>query len=227
MWLYAIYLFIYLSCITPYDSVKIIFQPRWDQNLLQLDSNYVQENSKFIKFTTLRWYVHDLMLLTKDGTIIDAPMYHILMDAGVPSSREVVFSGVSEGNVAEIRFKMGVDSSTQVRGALGRHLDPSQGMYWSWQSGYIHAKIEGSSGSGITPDNEFVYHLGGYRQPYNSIVSVNIPINYPNKVLVIQMDMKKFSIAPGFFEYKQIMSPSHRGTSLMKQFCEIFKLVAH
>ncbi len=192
--------------------------------MLRLDSLYFQENNQSVRFTTLRWYIHDVMLVAKDGRIVDAPKKHFLMDAAVVDSRAVVFSNVSGMDVAEIRFKMGVDSVTQMRGALGDDLDPAEGMYWSWQSGYIHAKIEGTSSLSLAPGNEFVYHLGGYRNPNNSIISVHIPVNHHSKLLIIQMEMDKFTESAGIFELSQIMSPSRHGVALMKQFCSTIKL---
>lgn len=68
----------------------------------------------------------------------------------------------------EIQFLTGIDSLMQTRGVQGGALDPVNGMYWTWQSGYIHTKIEaGIEQNGKVKPLEF--HLGGYRHPYNTV----------------------------------------------------------
>jgi hypothetical protein len=43
-----------------------------------------------------------------------------------------------------IQFNLGLDSLTNVSGALGGDLDPTKGMYWTWQNGYVNFKLQGS-----------------------------------------------------------------------------------
>lgn len=79
---------------------------------------------------------------------------------------EVALFQLSEGQWARSyssygSLKLGVDSNLNLLGVHKGDLDPVHGMYWSWQSGYIHFKLEGSwSGEGgLQP---FVYHIGGF-----------------------------------------------------------------
>ena len=80
-------------------------------------------------------------------------------------------------NIKSISFCIGIDSLASVSGALSGDLDPSNGMYWAWQSGYINMKIEGTSSSCKTRKNSFNFHIGGYLKPYNAIKKIEIPIN--------------------------------------------------
>ena len=60
-----------------------------------------------------------------------------------------------------LSMTLGIDSVVSTLGAMGGKLDPMYGMYWSWQSGYIHVKLSGRwKKDGRT--QEFTYHLGGY-----------------------------------------------------------------
>lgn len=45
----------------------------------------------------------------------------------------------------EMAFLLGTDSLANVSGALGGDLDPTKGMYWTWNSGYINVKLEGTA----------------------------------------------------------------------------------
>ena len=67
-----------------------------------------------------------------------------------------------------IQFNLGIDSLTNVSGALGGDLDPTKGMYWTWQNGYVNFKLQGTSDLCNNPKNEFEFHLGGYLKPFNN-----------------------------------------------------------
>ena len=44
-------------------------------------------------------------------------------------------------------------------------LDPSGAgadMYWTWNSGYIFFKMEGTSPAATGMGNSFMYHIGGF-----------------------------------------------------------------
>ena len=71
-----------------------------------------------------------------------------------------------------IAFNLGIDSITNVSGAQGGDLDPTKGMYWAWQSGFINIKLQGTSNSCPPPKNEFEFHLGGYQYPFNSLQTI-------------------------------------------------------
>jgi hypothetical protein len=59
-------------------------------------------------------------------------------------------------------------------------------MYWTWQAGYIHWKVEGhflSSGA----KSQFEYHIGGYRKPYGTAQRVRIPFAPENEELSVDL----------------------------------------
>lgn len=70
---------------------------------------------------------------------------------------------VNEGDTVYVNW--GVDSLTQVSGAMRGDLDPQIGMYWAWQSGYISAKLEGRYVAANGLEKPFTFHLGGYQNP--------------------------------------------------------------
>ncbi|MFM7769154.1 MAG: MbnP family protein, partial [Bacteroidota bacterium] len=71
-----------------------------------------------------------------------------------------------------IRLTLGVDSITNSNGVHCCALDPANGMYWSWQSGYIQFKLEGKDKRG----QAFNLHLGGFTHAQMSSISTEIPI---------------------------------------------------
>lgn len=64
-----------------------------------------------------------------------------------------------------ISFLLGVDSALNVSGAQTGALDPSNGMFWTWNSGYIMAKLEGTSTASPQVNGKIEYHIGGFSGP--------------------------------------------------------------
>ncbi len=66
--------------------------------------------------------------------------------------------------IKHIRFLVGVDSSKNVAGVQTGTLDPARGMFWTWNTGYVMAKLEGRSAASSAPAHYFTYHIGGYKK---------------------------------------------------------------
>ncbi len=76
----------------------------------------------------------------------------------------------------DFTFTIGIDSFKNTSGANGGDLDPTKGMYWAWNSGYIMAKLEGHSKVCKTLHNAFEFHIGGYMPPNDASRRVSLPI---------------------------------------------------
>ena len=73
-----------------------------------------------------------------------------------------------------LSFQIGIDSIDNVSGAQSGDLDPAKGMFWTWNSGYIMAKLEGSSSYSTVPDGNFTYHIGGFSGENKTMRSVSL-----------------------------------------------------
>ena len=108
-----------------------------------------------------------------------------LLDASDPSSWKLSHADDIGLRPGELRFLIGVDSTVQVGQTQGGVLDPIRGMYWTWQAGYIHWKIEGHFLSAAKIP--FEYHIGGYRNPYGTTQRVHIPFAPGNEELSVDL----------------------------------------
>jgi hypothetical protein len=69
------------------------------------------------------------------------------------------------------------------------------GMYWTWNSGYIFAKLEGQSDSSKAASNYFNYHIGGYKHFENAIQTIYLKVVKPQETIhkiVIDVDVLKW-----------------------------------
>jgi hypothetical protein len=175
-------------------------------DLLLTDSSFSTQENDHLKISSLRFYVSKIQFLQDHKLVLEEKNSFHLVDAAIKRSQQILISTKKKIAVDEIRFQLGIDSLTNVSGALGGALDPTQGMYWAWQSGYINFKLEGSSDYCNTRKNEFQFHLGGYQSGYNALQVITLPI-YSSDAIVIELDLKKIREQIDLKQLHHVMSP--------------------
>ncbi len=130
---------------------------------------------------TLKCYVGHIELLDMNKQIIGRDTFsYRLID--FKNSNSLNFSINSNSSYASyVRLTLGVDSITNAAGVHCCALDPANGMYWSWQSGYIQFKLEGKEKDGTALN----LHLGGFSNNCMSSKTVDIPIRRPPTLIPI------------------------------------------
>jgi hypothetical protein len=128
---------------------------------LHLNSLYTNDLGEDYSVTAFKFYLSNLSIAdAQGGTAYEKESYH-LVDAS--DSTTLVFQApLSRISFDHLNFMIGVDSLRNVSGAQTGALDPTNGMFWTWNSGYIMAKLEGISPSSPDPGQRFQYHIGGY-----------------------------------------------------------------
>ena len=106
---------------------------------------------------------------------------------------------------------------------MGGDLDPTKGMYWAWNSGYINFKLEGTSPLCQTRNNEFSFHLGGYSQPYPSFQTIKLPIK-KSKELTVVVNFADFFDQVNLTKQNKVMSPGKLSQDLSIQLTKLFSV---
>ena len=166
-----------------------------------------------VKVEVLRWYLSDLTLLRNGKPVCTTEKRHHLLDAEKPGSLQLQLN--TEPNLAydELRFTLGVDSLTAAAGAFGGDLDPTNGMYWTWRSGYINFKLEGTSPECPARKKRFQFHIGGFQGPFASQREVRLAAS-PTPLVHIEVDLDRFFTAVDLAKEYQVMSPSETSAEL-------------
>lgn len=120
-----------------------------------------------------------------------------------------------------LSFQIGIDSSIQTAGALGGDLDPIYGMYWTWQSGYIHVKFEARTSVIPVDSAQIIYHLGGYSAPFNTIRRCGFSLGKANRLV---LDLAQFMHLAWTGDRSSVMSPSNRANALSTAFQSSFQV---
>jgi len=149
-------------------------------NGIRLVKDAVQTNSWGEDFSVdvFRIYLGNFALLDEGNLpVSDHPDEYHLVDVFDSASLNIDLNG-NEKPFYRLRFQIGIDSIRNVSGAQTGALDPLNGMFWTWQTGYIHAKFEGSAPVSPRPDKRFTYHIGGFRQDQDTkrVMLFDLPV---------------------------------------------------
>lgn len=146
-------------------NVALRFTATMNGQPIEMNRVFSGPNGQRISLETFRFYISDILfdsMLVKDVALVDFSPGIYLLNLEVP-----------EGTYRDIRFGVGVEKSLNGTGDTAFHaasypashpLSIHNGMYWTWATGYIFARIEGridtSQAQNRAPDFSFLYHPG-------------------------------------------------------------------
>ncbi len=133
------------------------------------DAPYTNSKGEPFSVTWLTYYVSNIKLKRSDGVVYEDPVSpdgsrgYYLVDEKSAESQEITLKNVPAGEYSEVTFTIGVDAGQVNQAAQRGALDPANGLFWSWNSGYISMALEGVSASSTEADDVFQFHVGGYK----------------------------------------------------------------
>ena len=157
-----------------YGKVSLEFDHVIGDQDLALGTWYINGNGDSVKLSTLKYFVTNIRLGKSDGSFYTIPKErsYFMVNQDSAKTKSIELDSIPTGNYTTVEFLLGVDS-LKSRAPLSQRtgvLDPTggmtNGMYWSWNSGYIFFKMEGTSPkapiSQFTNERSFFYHIGFY-----------------------------------------------------------------
>lgn len=141
------------------------------------EKSYLNAAGEEFSVSKLDYFVSNFVLFDDQGKtfIIPQDSSYFLIKEDNPASQTIALNRVPVANYVAVEFMVGVDSTRSVspiekrKGVLDPGSSPSHSeMYWSWNSGYIFMKLEGSSDAATSANAKFYYHIGlfgGYDEP--------------------------------------------------------------
>jgi len=152
--------------------IQITFQPVVQGQPLIFNQPYTNAFGEDYTVTAFRFYVSALSLQNNNADVpVAGETKYRLADAAIGNTLSFTISA-NQNIFNSLSFQLGVDSIDNVSGAQSGDLDPAKGMFWTWNSGYIMAKLEGSSSYSSVPDGNFTYHIGGFAGATNTVRSI-------------------------------------------------------
>lgn len=157
-----------------------------------LYSNYFNEQYSISK---LKYYISNIVLKVA-GKETNLGGYYLINAAAEENGFELTLPA---GSYSNIQFLLGVDSIRNCSGAQTDALDPMNDMFWTWNSGYVMFKLEGTSAASTADLNRIEHHIGGYKA--NNNVATTIRLDLKNSIeikpgssseLVIEMNLDNY-----------------------------------
>jgi hypothetical protein len=182
--------------------------------LLKLDSgSYTNILRQTYTISEFKYYLGDIHLWALNGTAFVTNDYY-LVDEENEASKKIVIHNVPANTYIGLSFILGVDSLHNCSGAQSGVLDPINGMFWSWNSGYIFLKIEGHAPASTSPGHIFEFHIGGYKPPAKCIRGISLSMrNRPLKIISggnakvwLKADASKIFGLPNVIDFASVSS---------------------
>jgi hypothetical protein len=213
-----------LSAQSATQVFSVNFQPVFSGQKIVLSTPIFDNKGDSVVIETLRFYVGNFEFW-KGGQVVLSQKSHHLIDLDVEMSLSLEFPVSEAMDFDSLLFDFGVDSATQMAGAMGGDLDPTRGMFWTWQSGYIHCKIEGNASQCPARGGAFEFHLGGYASPFSTIqkIKVNLTGQQSAATTQINLDLAPFFEQVDWAKKPSIMSPSSEAVRLSKVLAKSFR----
>ncbi len=207
------------------DEISISFNPIFENQTIPLDEVlYYNSGKDSLIIESLRFYISNIVFLQNNDVVHTINDGYYLIDLEHPESLNITLPLLNITQYNNIIFGIGIDSATNSKGVFGGALDPTNGMYWTWQSGYINFKLEGISDKCNTRKNRFQYHLGGYQEPLNLYQEISIDIPLKSREIIIDVDISSLLENLDLSTTNQIMSPSSEALKIANNLPNIFKL---
>jgi len=200
------------------DSQALHFYPLWQDSLLQLSPSL--QAGEAISVSGFQAYITHIELWDRDSCLYKDPQAY-LIDASNPASLQLALHPPAGAHATHLKFGLGVDSLTSVSGAFSGDLDPVNGMYWTWQSGYINLKLEGHSTFSPARRKDFAFHLGGYQAPSNTFREVELAV-IPGNPIHIGIQVDRLFEGLDWQRMNHIMSPGPQAMELADMCSTLF-----
>ena len=174
-------------------KIKIHISNYGGNEVLALDT-FAYKNSfgQLYKISKLKYYIGNIEIVKLDGKKILDNRY-FLVDEENEQSKNILLENLPVSEFKEINFIIGVDSLHNCSGLQSGALDPRNGMFWTWNTGYVFFKLEGYSPASTSNANFFEYHIGGFQKPHNAIRRIHITRNesyFLSKEIETQVEIK-------------------------------------
>ena len=165
------------------------------------DTNYRNAAGNLYTISLLKYYVTNLVLVDENNKEWFAKNYN-LVNIDEPAQNTFSLKGIPTAKYTKMKFILGVDSLRNTTGVQDGFLDPSYGMLWDWNTGYIFFKHEGNYKNTLNEIKPLRFHLG--KDLGRGYVEINLPLvdlNSSISKLFIDFDLNKVYAAQNVIDF--------------------------
>lgn len=218
-------------------TLKVKFVNHSDGEPISLDEmKYTNQAGNDYLVSQLLYYISNIKLLGCEcGEFAEEESYHLIKLQDDPNQGGLVDENsfslkAPVGTYKKIDFAVGVDEVRNHSGDKVDALDPINGMFWGWNTGYIFLKIEGDFNNSDSERKKFTFHIGG-DEAYREITlefdsNVEVKENETTE-LTIYTNVNEIFSSPNlldFNSFKGTTSPGEDANMVADNYRDIFSL---
>ena len=181
------------------EQIHLRFQPTYRGEPVYFDTTaYHTATGSRITVSMLKFYLSNVATTMSNGSS-PSMSESVLLDLLEPE--ELLVPVEPNSKVTSVSFTIGVDSLSNESGPREGDLDPRNGMYWTWATGYIFLKLEGTLEAQGRARRVYEIHVGGYKAPYRNMIDVHLPVTLRTADSILTVDVaidQFFDAAPAF-----------------------------
>lgn len=178
-------------------SLRIFFM--LSTTLLHFSINLCAQNQEQVFISLIKQEKHkENLCVSSEGHVLcitKLQFYMAFSSKEIPEESEYYLPDLSQGSdtlkvslTESSRCFIGIDSLTQKDGARAGALDPFNGMYWAWHSGYIQLKLEGNIKLKDGGQQDIIIHAGGFSGGYNPLIELQTLGSQRTKSIELNLD---------------------------------------
>lgn len=207
------------SCTATASDIVITFKIKADAQPVFSGEKLVI-GTDTVRLDVVRFYLSEFTFThAKDTVHVEPEGYRLLDFTDTLSMRAIIY--VPDGiEFDAVRFRFGVDSLNASTGAHTGALDPGNGMYWAWHTGYVNLKVEGTCVT-CSDKEKIELHIGGFQSPFNAERYLEFSIGQSSQ-LSFEFDLGRILTAAISKNQFKIMTP---GTHAMEMADLAFKSI--
>lgn len=191
---------------------------------IEKDSTYINFSNEAYQVSKLKYYISNIEIGNKNTNIF-------LIDAFANNQIQIP---VTKDNFNTITFQLGVDSIYNCSGAQEGALDPLNDMFWAWNTGYVHFKLEGYSPSSTADLQRIEQHIGGYKGIFKTMRTVAIHLDTTinanqlvGKTITVNVNLDKYwqgETPMKISEHPVIVTQGKLASDVANNFSNLFSL---
>jgi hypothetical protein len=196
---------------------------------------YTNQAGNTYKINMAKYYVSNIKLTKTDNSVYTVSNSYFLIDLTDSLKSMAKLSSIPFGNYKSIEFMIGVDSLRNVSGAQTGGLDPSLGMFWTWSTGYIMAKIEGTSPQSPDLGNAIEFHIGGFSGVNNVLRTTTVSFGLDTAkvsatvtpLVYMSSNLAEWFASPNMIDFSSInivTIPGARASSIATNYMDMFSV---
>ncbi|MEZ4918382.1 MAG: MbnP family protein [Saprospiraceae bacterium] len=162
---------------------------------------YQNSFGQTFRFDMLKYYISNCALIDANGEAFELANHH-LIDIEEPSTATLAFDSIPNKSYTHFRFFVGIDPQHNHDGDQEGALDPVHGMLWSWNTGYIFYKHEGSYLNAAGEWKQLLFHYGTDEAYTEVIIPVDgIDLNGKERSVFLNFDIGKLYDEPNAIDF--------------------------